>query len=106
MRIGNLEFRIINPHDTTRRQPEIICWLKDRTGKEFCITILWFLNSKEDYSVQFVGNRPFNAEQIDKDKLWELMRYGQATLDAQFNLEYKIKSNEWDTTPFSVEVGQ
>lgn len=106
MRIGNLEFIMNYPHDPTRRAPEIRCWLKDKNGREFGITILWFFKSKEDYFVQFVGNRPFDSERIDQDQLWELMRYGQATLDAQFNLEDKIKSKGWDITPFSVEVEQ
>jgi hypothetical protein len=38
--------------------------------------------------VEFVGRRPFDD---DSEDLWELMEYGQDTLDAEFKLEEKLQ---------------
>lgn len=80
-RIGDLEFRC-----GMARSPEIVQWYPPRDGgKEFCCTLLWFTKGKEDYYVEFVGDRPFHYH--DRDALWKLMVYGNAVCSAVFKLE-------------------
>lgn len=83
MRISNLEFRRLGDD----RPAEIICWMGD---SERCYTILWYVSGKEGYRIEFVGSRPFELEYGDQQVLWELMKYGQRVLDAEFELKSNI----------------
>jgi hypothetical protein len=69
----DLEFR-----QTDGRDPEIVA------TKPCCFTILWWKRDKEGWYIEFVGARPLDQDMND---VWNLMRYGQAVLDAQFRLE-------------------
>ncbi len=83
-RTGNLEFRRLREG----RPAEIIRWAKNGDGTEYCYTLLWYKRDNEGFYVEFVGRRPFDD---DSEGLWELMEYGQDTLDAEFKLEEKLK---------------
>ena len=83
-RIGNLEFR----RNKEGRPAEIIRWAQNGDGTEYCYTLLWYQRGREGFYVEFVGRRPFDD---DADNLWEIMEYGQAVLDAEFELEEKLK---------------
>jgi hypothetical protein len=83
-RTGNLEFRRLREG----RPAEIIRWAKNGDGTEYCYTLLWYKRDNEGFYVEFVGRRPFDD---DLEGLWELMEYGQDTLDAEFKLEEKLK---------------
>jgi hypothetical protein len=83
-RTGNLEFRRLREE----RPAEIIRWAKNGDGTEYCYTLLWYKRDNEGFYVEFVGRRPFDD---DLEGLWELMEYGQDTLDAEFKLEEKLK---------------
>jgi hypothetical protein len=82
MRYEDLEFRNISG-----RRPEIVAWQpspdSDR-GEEFCYTLLWWKTDSEGYYIEFVGPRPLNYD--NQDRLLKMMKYGQAVLDAEFNL--------------------
>jgi hypothetical protein len=73
MRYKNLEFRQIDGRD-----PEIV------VASPHVFTILWWKRNKEGWYVEFVGSRPLEQDMKD---VWNLMRYGQAVLDAQSRLE-------------------
>jgi hypothetical protein len=73
VRYKDLEFR-----QKDGRDPEIVA------TKPCCFTILWWKRDKEGWYIEFVGARPLDQDMND---VWNLMRYGQAVLDAQFRLE-------------------
>lgn len=75
MRYKNLEFR-----QKDGRDPEIV------VIEPHCYTILWWKRGKEGWYIEFVGSRPLELDLIRAD-VWNLMRYGQSVLDAQFRLE-------------------
>ena len=83
-RTGNLEFRRLRE----ARPAEIVRWAKNGDGTEYCYTLLRYKQNSEGFYVEFVGRRPFDD---DSEGLWELMEYGQETLDAEFKLEEKLK---------------
>ena len=83
MRVKNLEF-IRNRDGQYLRDPEIVAYDTDSTGKEFRYTLLFWRKNREGWQIEFVGNRPLNFD--DKETLWNLMQYGQAVLDAEFRL--------------------
>ena len=82
MRYEDLEFR-----NMVGRHPEIVAWNpypdSDR-GEEYCYTLLWWKKDSEGYYIEFVGPRPL--EYHDQQRLFKMMKYGQAVLDADFNL--------------------
>lgn len=78
MKYRNLEFR-----QTDGRDPEIVVWVNHKE-EPYCFTILWWKRDKEGWYIEFVGSRPLDE---DMANVWNLMRYGQAVLDAQFRLE-------------------
>jgi hypothetical protein len=80
MRVGDIEFR-----QMPERQPEIIHWKKDSTGKEYCYTLMFFEKDKEGFYVILVGGRPLQYE--NSMSLWGLMNYAQRVLDAAFDLQ-------------------
>ena len=83
MRVENIEFRQLREG----RRPEIVQWnSRDDSEGEYCFTLCWWGKDKEGYSVEFIGNRPF--EYNNTKLFWTLMLYGQKVLDAQFNLEF------------------
>jgi hypothetical protein len=84
MRLENLEFR---HNGTSPRDPEIIAWLPQldsSRGEEFCYTLLWWRKNREGYYIEFVGDRPLKID--EQSLLLKMMKYGQAVLDAEFNL--------------------
>lgn len=85
MRQENLEYRHLSE---ARRDAEIVAWRNDGKGGEYCYTLLFWRKDKEGYFIEFVGGRPLNKN-IDKDVLFKLMRYGQAVLDAAFEVEHE-----------------
>jgi len=96
MRIDNLEFRTCN-EDLTSASPhttaEIVKWdpiSDDRYGpsvKEVCYTLMYWEKDKEGCCIRFVGNRPFEVEDVEWDKMWSLAREGQKFLDKKFSDE-------------------
>lgn len=99
-RIHNLEFRMMGTDDKPRNA-EIVRWQTDSTGQEFCFTLLWWFKNREGYYVEFVGDRPFQSE-INQQLLWELMRFGQNLLNAQFELEEYVDLNK--STMYDVPI--
>ena len=84
MRVGDIEFR-----QMPERQPEIIHWKKDSTGKEYCYTLMFFEKDKEGFFARFIGDRPMQFD--NPPVLWGLMCYAQKVLDAAFKLQEDIK---------------
>jgi hypothetical protein len=82
MRLENIEFRQLGEG----RNPEIVQWNPKGTSDEYCFTLCWWGRDKEGYSLEFIGSRPFEYDCTER--LWQLLRYGQKVLDAQFDLEY------------------
>ena len=83
MRIGELEFR--QALEGTR-MPEIVRWQTWPEGKEYCYTLLFWEKDREGYYIYFIGGRPLDKD-IDQADLFKLMRYGQAILDAKWEVE-------------------
>lgn len=83
MRVGDIEFR-----QMPERQPEIIHWKKDSTGKEYCYTLMFFEKDKEGFYAKFIGGRPFQHE--SPMPLWNLMTYAQRVLDAAVALQRDV----------------
>jgi hypothetical protein len=84
-RIDNLEFRMLRED----RAAEIVCWVTNGDGKEYCYTLLWYRKDREGYYIEFVGRRPLDHK-FD-NTLWALMEYGQDVLDAEFRLTEAIQ---------------
>lgn len=83
MRVKNIEFRQLPDRDA-----EIIQWEKNKSGQEYCFTLMFFEKDKEGFYARFVGNRPM---QFDNNQvLWSLMHYAQKVLDAAFKLQEDI----------------
>jgi len=80
MRINKLEVR-----KSSSNSYELVEWVENSEGSAFCYTILSWLNSKEQPDIKFVGNRPFEVD--DKETLWKLMKYGQAIIQAEYDLK-------------------
>ena len=85
MRLQNMEYRHLSD---SRRDAEIVAWQSKGNGEEYCYTLLFWRKGSEGYFIEFVGGMPLN-KYIDKDILFKLMRYGQAVLDAAFEVEYE-----------------
>lgn len=81
MRVNQFEYRNING-----RFPEIVRWKSDL---EYCYTLLLWKLDREGYSIEFIGNRPFNEDA--NGELWALMTYAQAVLDAEFKLKETLE---------------
>ena len=81
MRFNQFEYRNI-----AGRFPEIVRWKSDL---EYCYTLLLWKLDREGYSIEFIGNRPFNED--DNGELWALMAYAQAVLDAEFKLKETLE---------------
>lgn len=82
MRLGNLEYRHLTD---SGRDAEIVAWSEDSKGNEFCYTLLFWRKDKEGYFIEFVGSRPLSKD-INTGVLFKFMRYGQAILDAYFEV--------------------
>jgi hypothetical protein len=85
-RIGDLEFRYIPSKAPFASKWEIVKWEnhEEKEG-EYCYTLVLYDMHNEGFDIQFVGSRPFEYE--NKDKLWDLMKFGQSVLEALFELE-------------------
>lgn len=82
-RLGNLEFRYEEFED---RDAEIVALCPGMDGAtESCYTILFWRKDREGHYVEFVGSRPLDECHV-REHLWKLIEYGQAVLDAEFNL--------------------
>jgi hypothetical protein len=87
MRLGNFEFVRNAGHD---RDPEIVFWDRNDDGVSFRYTILWFRKDSEGWHIEFIGDRPLRVD--DRDGiLFDMMKYGQAVLDA----EYRLVEKNW-----------
>ena len=85
MRFNQFEYRNING-----RFPEIVRWKSDlEDSPEYCYTLLLWKLDREGYSIEFIGNRPFNEDA--SGDLWALMAYAQAVLDAEFKLKETLE---------------
>lgn len=88
-RVGDLEFR----WTCSDRRPEIVAWETSDSpafaeSREYCYTLLWWTRGREGWSVEFVGSRPLVwAKENELKSLWNLIRYGDAVLAAEFALE-------------------
>ena len=76
LRIGDIEFR----HNETDKAEIVQWWKKPGEENEYCITLVLWNRGSEGYDVRFIGDRPFNYD--DVPTLWALMKYGQRVLDA------------------------
>ena len=81
-RIDNLEVRFNFDSD---RDAEIVKHFQG-AGGEYCCTILWWVKDSEGYSIHTIGGRIFGQD-IDRDTLWKLMKYGQTVMEARFSLD-------------------
>lgn len=81
-KLGDYEFVY---DELSGRNAEINCLLENGS----CYTLLFWRKGSEGYSIHFVGDRPLRVE--NTNQLWYLMAYGQAIMDAEFNLT----SNEY-----------
>jgi hypothetical protein len=87
-RIKNLEFRW-GTEQLPCRFPEIIAWnFSNNSDQEYCYTLARWEKTSEGYDLKFIGSRPFQDE-IDSNLFWELAKYGQKIVDADFDLEYR-----------------
>ena len=66
------------------RDPEIVKWTTLSIGAETRYTLLWYRKDSEGWRIEFIGDRPLKEEH--QTELFELMRYGQTVLDAEFHL--------------------
>ena len=81
LRIEDLEVRSCNINllsDGEHDRAEIVKWSRSRDKKEHCCTVAYWNLDKEDYNLQFVGNRPFDA---DTGIFMKLAKHGQQILD-------------------------
>ena len=90
-RVYDLEFRwTLSYGENATKYPEIVRWYERKEGDPFCCTLLYWVRDSEGWRITFVGDRPFDNE-VDKDALWALMKYGQSVSDAQFKLESDMR---------------
>jgi hypothetical protein len=89
-RIGNLEFRWNTDDD---RFPEVVAWGPSSSSgnKEYCYTLARWQKNREGYDLIFIGNRPFQSDNIDSNIFWNLAKYGQKVTDAVFELDYSME---------------
>ena len=80
MRVGVIEFRQLPDRDA-----EIVQWMKNTSGQEYCYTLMFFEKDKEGFYARFIGGRPLQFE--NPTVLWGLMCYAQKVLDAAFKLQ-------------------
>ena len=81
LKIEDLELRscTINlTSDGVHDRAEIVKWSKGTDKKEYCCTVAYWNLDEEDYSLRFVGNRPFA---VDSVVFMKLAKYGQRILD-------------------------
>jgi hypothetical protein len=91
-RIDDLELRLISGE----KNYNILRWFEREDGSEYCYVLAYFIKSSEGYDLKFVGPRPFEVE--NKDLFWALINYGQKVIDAEFELEERLKElNRWKT---------
>ena len=87
MKYRDLEFRQLGEG----RKPEIVRWEVGVGGDRYCYTLCWWGKDKEGYSLEFIGSRPFEYDDIGT--LWSLLQYADKVLQAQFELETKNENN-------------
>lgn len=95
-RISDLEFRWTRSTGMTDyRFPEIVRWMPCSAGQEeSCYTLLHWVQDTEGWYIKFVGSRPMDTNAVDRDLLWELMRFGQQVLNAEHELNQYNKYRE------------
>tara|TARA_R110000824_G_scaffold111026_2_gene259240 strand:- start:90 stop:353 length:264 start_codon:yes stop_codon:yes gene_type:complete len=79
-RIEDLEVRSCTIHllsDGEHDRAEIVKWSKGRDKKESCCTVAYWNLGEEGYDLQFVGNRPFDADDVI---FMKLAKHGQQML--------------------------
>lgn len=82
MRIKQLEFC----RNGDNRPPEIIKWSEGDVPYRW--TLLFWDKDSEGWFIRFVGDRPLIEE--ESKSLFELMRYAQTVLDAEFKLMERL----------------
>ncbi len=87
IRIEDIELRSCSINllsDGEHDRAEIVKWSKGIDKKEYCCTVAyWNLEETEDYSLQFVGDRPFN---VDSLMFMKIAKHGQRILDDKENI--------------------
>ena len=85
-RFDNLEFRWVesNYHPL---YPEIICWVKKDDGSEYCYTLALWVEDSEGWDLKFIGERPFDYDNVDPKLFWEVARLGNAIANADWRLQ-------------------
>jgi len=91
-RFDNLEFRWTESFGEGKTQyPEIVCWVKKSDGSEYCYTLALWDKDSEGWDLKFIGNRPFDKENVDSNLFWELARFGNIVANAEWELKQVIR---------------
>lgn len=86
-RVDDIELRWTHSYgEGAYRYLEVVRW--DNNGKPYCYTLCSWRKNKEGWGLHFIGNRPFLYH--NTDLLFSLCGFGQAYLDADFELESRI----------------
>ena len=85
-RFDNLEFRWVesNYHPP---YPEIVCWVKKDDGSEYCYTLALWVEDSEGWDLKFVGDRPFDYDNVDPKLFWEVARLGNTIANADWRMQ-------------------
>ena len=94
-RFDNLEFRWVEAvrwvktdgPDQNLRYPEIVCWVKKIDNSEFCYTLAYWDEDSEGWDLKFVGDRPFDYDNVDPKLFWELARMGNTVANADWRMQ-------------------
>ena len=79
-RIEDIEFR----WSDINQKHELIQWSQTISTEEYCIVIAFFDLGSEGCEIRFIGDRPFITG--NSELVWNMLKYGQAIVDAIFEL--------------------
>lgn len=88
-RIGNLKIQ-----QTQDQRVSLVRYFSDDPDST-CYVLAWWVKGKEGYTLEFIGDRPFHTE-VDKDLFWEMVKFGQSYLDAEFELEDWLEDSDYE----------
>lgn len=96
--LGRLSLRETSTISNDPRQYyEIVQWFdynyEDKTIAEgsTCYTIAIFRSDKEGPNLHFTGSRPFELDEYEVSHFWNLAKYGQTVLEANFSFNQTTK---------------
>ena len=90
MRYKNIEFRRSEIKDSNGyiidkglRHPEIVAWSKSKGDnvKEYCYTLCWFKEDKDDWHIETIGNR--FTENDDLEAVMHVAKYALRILNTE-----------------------